>query len=125
MGWGISPPGLTAVLLNIKENYGNPKMYVTENGCALQDAPDERGFVADWGRVNYFRAHLMAAHDAIQAGANLHGYYAWSLMDNFEWAMGYEPRFGIVRVDFETGRRTPKQSAHWYREVITRNGVEE
>jgi len=94
MGWGINPPGLAAVLLNIKENYGNPKMYVTENGCALKDAPDERGFVADWGRVNFFRDHLMAAHDAIQAGANLHGYYAWSLMDNFEWAMGYEPRFG-------------------------------
>ncbi len=125
MDWGINPPGLTAVLLNIKENYGNPKMYVTENGCALKDTPDERGFVADWGRVGFFRAHLMAAHDAIQAGANLHGYYAWSLMDNFEWAMGYEPRFGIVRVDFETGRRNPKQSALWYREVITRNGVEE
>jgi beta-glucosidase len=90
MDWGINPPGLTAVLLNIKENYGNPKMYVTENGCALKDTPDERGFVADWGRVGFFRAHLMAAHDAIQAGA-----------------------------------RNPKQSALWYREVITRNGVEE
>ncbi|MFQ5616022.1 MAG: GH1 family beta-glucosidase [Anaerolineales bacterium] len=125
MGWGINPPGLTAVLLNIKENYGNPKMYVTENGCALKDAPDEDGFVTDWGRVNFLRGHFLAAQDAIRAGANLHGYYVWSLLDNFEWAMGYGPRFGLVRVDYEAGTRIPKQSARWYSEVIARNGVNE
>jgi beta-glucosidase len=125
MGWDINPAGLTAVLLNLKENYGNPKMYVTENGCAVKDTPDENGFVTDWGRINYLRAHLIAVHDAIQAGANLHGYYVWSLMDNFEWAHGYQPRFGIVRVNYETGQRIPKQSARWYSEVIARNGVEE
>ena len=125
MDWGINPPGLAALLLHIKEKYGNPEMYVTENGCALKDAPDEHGFVADWGRVNFLRDHFRAAHEAIQAGANLRGYYVWSLMDNFEWAMGFGPRFGILRVNYDTGARTPKQSARWYSQVIAQNGVNE
>lgn len=125
MGWGINPPGFMASLLNLKENYGNPKIYITENGCAVNDVPDENGFIADTGRINYVRAHLLTVHDAIQAGVNLKGYYVWSLMDNFEWADGYDKRFGLVGIDYETGRRTPKQSAHWYREVIAQNGVQE
>jgi beta-glucosidase len=125
MGWGINPPGLTAVLLDIQERCHNPRVYVTENGCALEDAPDRNGFVVDRGRVNFLRAHLLAAHDAIEAGVDLRGYYVWSLMDNFEWARGYGPRFGLVRVDYETGRRVPKQSARWFSEVIARNGVGE
>jgi len=125
MGWGVNPAGLTAVLLDLKERYGNPRMYVTENGCALRDLPDGDGFVADWGRVNFLRAHLRAVHDAIQAGADVRGYYVWSLMDNFEWASGYGPRFGIVRVDFDTGERTPKQSARWYSDVIANNALVE
>jgi len=125
MGWGINPPGLTAVLLDIAKNYGNPKLYITENGCALDDSADENGFVADWGRVNYLRDHLHAAHDAIQDGANLRGYYAWSLMDNFEWAWGYRVRFGMVRVDFETNQRIPKQSARWYSQASRSNGFME
>ncbi len=125
MDWGINPPGVMAVLLDVKENYGNPKVYVTENGCALKEAPDATGFVADRGRSDFLRAHLRAAHDAIRSGVNLHGYYVWSLMDNFEWAMGYGPRFGLVRVEYDTGKRIPKQSARWYSEVIARNGVDE
>ncbi len=125
MGWGIYPPGLTQVLLNLKDNYGNPKVYITENGCAVLDTPAEDGFVADTGRINFLRAHFLAAHKAIAAGANLRGYYVWSLMDNFEWAFGYDKRFGLVRVDYETGQRTPKQSAHWYHDVIAQNGVVE
>ncbi len=124
-GWGINPPGLTAVLLNLKENYGNPKVFITENGCALNDQPDETGFVADAGRVNYLRAHIMAVHDAVQAGANVQGYYVWSLMDNFEWADGNSKRFGLIRVDYDSGRRAPKQSSDWYSRTIARNGVEE
>lgn len=124
IGWGINPSGLTTVLLDVKEKYGGPKVYVTENGCALRDAPDASGFVADWGRVNYLRAHLRAVHYAIQAGVDLRGYYVWSLLDNFEWASGYGPRFGLVRVDFETGERIPKQSARWYRQAIKRNGLD-
>lgn len=125
MGWGVNPPGLTAVLLNIKENYGNPKVYITENGCALEDQPDTNGFVTDWGRINYLRDHLCAVHEAITAGANIQGYYVWSILDNFEWSYGYKPRFGIVRVDFNTRKRIPKQSAYWYKDVIARNGVEQ
>lgn len=75
------------------------------------------------GWVNFLRAYLRVALDAIQAGVNLQGYYVWSLMDNFEWAMGYGPRFGLIRVDCETGRRIPKQSARWYSEVINQNGI--
>lgn len=125
MGWGVNPSGLKAVLLNVKENYGNPKMYVTESGCALKDSPDASGFVADWGRINYLRDHLCAVHEAVEAGANIHGYYVWTLMDNFEWPYGYNPRFGIVRVNYETGERIPKQSAYWYRDAIARNGIEQ
>lgn len=125
MGWGINPAGLTAILLNLKENYGNPKIFITENGCAVDDTPDENGFVADAGRINYLRAHLLAVHDAIRAGVNVKGYYVWSLMDNFEWAHGLSPRFGLVRVEYGTGQRIPKQSAHWYGEVIAQNGVHE
>ncbi|MCB0181634.1 MAG: beta-glucosidase [Anaerolineae bacterium] len=123
--WGINPPGLLATLLNLKENYGNPNIYITENGCAVADVPDANGFVADTGRINYLRAHLLAAHEAVQAGVNLKGYYVWSLMDNFEWAHGLSKRFGLVRVEFETGQRIPKQSALWYRNVIAQNGVQE
>lgn len=125
MGWGINPPGLTAVLLDIKDNYGNPNVYIAENGCAVDDAPDGSGYVADWGRVDYLRAHLRAAQDAVQAGANLSGYYAWSLMDNFEWVRGYDKRFGIVRVDFETGKRVPKRSALWYSAMIAANELDD
>ncbi len=125
MGWGIDPPGLPAELLNVKENYGNPKMYITENGCAFPDTPDNTGFVVDEKRIDYLRAHIQAAFEAIESGVNLQGYYAWSLMDNFELAMGYGPRFGLVRVDYKTGQRIPKQSARWYSEVIAQNGVDE
>ncbi|MBD1936004.1 GH1 family beta-glucosidase [Microcoleus sp. FACHB-68] len=125
MGWGINPAGFKAILLDIKENYGNPKIYITENGCALKDTPDANGFVSDPNRINFLRAHFLATHDAIQEGVNLHGYYIWTLMDNFEWAHGYKPRFGLVRVEYETGKRIPKQSAKWYREVIAGNGFQE
>ncbi len=125
MGWGINPPGLTAVLLDFHQKYGNLKIYITENGCALKDSPDATGFVRDWGRINFLRSHFLAVHDAIQAGVNVQGYYVWSLMDNFEWAHGFSPRFGLVRVDYETLQRIPKQSALWYSHAIARNGIEE
>lgn len=125
MGWGINPVGFTEILLDFKENYGNPKMYITENGCAIKDTPNADGFVADYGRINFLRAHFLAVHDAIQKGVNLQGYYVWSFMDNFEWARGFTPRFGLVRVDYEAGTRIPKQSAYWYQNVIAQNGVAE
>lgn len=123
MGWGIDPAGLTAVLLDLKARCGNPAIFITENGCALRDAPNPTGFVADWGRLQFYREHLRAAHEALTAGVRLRGYYAWSLLDNFEWAWGYGMRFGLVRVDYDTQRRIPKQSALWYREVIAHNAL--
>ena len=125
MGWGVYPDGLREILLDYKNWTGNLETYVTENGAAFLDTVDSDGKVEDPARVDFIRAHLQAVHDAIQAGANIKGYYAWSLMDNFEWAQGYRPRFGLVRVDFDTKVRTPKRSALWYRDVIRANRVEE
>ena len=123
MGWGIHPSGMVEVLSDVKAKAGDLPLYITENGVPFPDEPDEDDFVADHGRVNFLREHLRTAHQAIEQGINLKGYFAWSLMDNFEWAMGYGPRFGLVRVDFETEKRTPKESAHWYSQVIEANGL--
>ncbi len=124
MGWGINPQGLRDVLNDVRRRYGNPPVYITENGTALVDTPDAKGFVEDEGRVNFLRSHIQAVHQAIGDGCDLRGYFVWSLMDNFEWAHGYMPRFGIVRVDYATQKRIPKRSALWYREVVARNGVD-
>jgi beta-glucosidase len=124
-GWGINPEGLKATLSRIAPVVGEIPIYITENGAAMVDAPDAAGYVADRPRVNYLRRHLVALHEAIGAGANVRGYFVWSLMDNFEWASGYAPRFGIVRVDYATQRRTPKLSAEWYSRVIRENAVGE
>ncbi|NLE97866.1 MAG: beta-glucosidase [Propionibacterium sp.] len=121
MEWEIQPDGLRRLLVRLHEEYGAPAgipLYVTENGCAMQDVPDADGFVDDRGRVDYVRQHLEAVHDAIAEGADVRGYFVWSLLDNFEWAWGYEKRFGIVAVDYETLERTPKASALYYRDVI-------
>jgi beta-glucosidase len=122
MGWGIHPAGLKGEVNYIKENYGNPALYLTENGCAMPDLPDQNGFVRDWDRIRFIQAHLQALHEAIQEGANVKGYFVWSIFDNFEWERGYSKRFGLVRIDFETLERIPKQSAHWYGRVIANNG---
>jgi beta-glucosidase len=110
-------------LKDVQLNYGNPDVYITENGMAARDVPDEHGFVIDRGRIMYLRDHLLAMHDAIETGANVKGYYAWSLLDNFEWARGYTPRFGLIRVDFQSLKRIPKESFHWYSEVAQNNGL--
>jgi len=98
-------------------------LLVTENGRAAEDyiAPD--GAVHDPERIQYLHAHLAAAARAVESGANLAGYYVWSLLDNFEWAYGYQKRFGIVFVDFGSQRRIPKSSAHFYSEVARANAV--
>jgi beta-glucosidase len=125
MAWGIDPPGLTEMLKGIRDRFDNPAVYITENGCALADRPDSKGYVEDWGRVDFLRAHIRAVHRAISEGCDVRGYYIWSLLDNFEWASGYAPRFGIVRTDYKTMRRIPKLSARWYRDVIKQNGLDE
>ena len=123
VGWEVHAASFTRALCWLKQRYGNIAIYVTENGAAFPDAPTPHaGIVEDSLRVDYYRHHLRALHSAIQQGVDVRGYFAWSLLDNFEWSHGYSKRFGIVHVDFDTQRRTPKASAHFYRDVIRTNG---
>ena len=123
MDWEVSPAGLTDILRWVRDRYGPIPLYVTENGAAFPDPPTVDGaLLEDPQRVAYFRSHLQAAHAAIAAGVDLRGYFAWSLLDNFEWNYGYAKRFGIVHVDHATQRRTPKASARFYADVIRSNG---
>ena len=115
-------------LLPLVEKLLDPAKYKKWNdNCGFVDGqgPDANGHVNDQLRLDYLREHFKAAHAALKEGVPLVGYFVWSLMDNFEWAFGYEKRFGIVYVDYETLERTPKASALWYREVIRRNGLPE
>ncbi|MEW6649097.1 MAG: GH1 family beta-glucosidase [Chloroflexota bacterium] len=123
MGWEVDPSGLFNLLAHTWLNYRPAKIFVTENGASYSDAPDGQGRVRDERRIAYLRAHLLAAGQAIEAGVPLAGYFTWSLMDNFEWAMGYAQRFGLIWVDYPGGRRLLKDSAYWYREVIVNNKV--
>ena len=122
IGWEVHPESLYRLLLRLYAHYPIDKLYITENGAAYNDAPDANGRIDDQRRVTYLRDHLAACHRAIQAGVPLEGYFQWSLMDNFEWAKGYEQRFGMVWVDFETQQRIPKASAEWYQDAIQHNG---
>jgi beta-glucosidase len=123
MGWSLDPRGLTALLLRLHRERPDLDLVVTENGAAFPDAVAPDGAVHDADRVEYLRTHLAAVHDAITAGAPVSGYCVWSLLDNFEWAWGYEKRFGIVRVDYDTLERTPKDSARYYAGVVRDNAV--
>jgi beta-glucosidase len=123
MGWGIHPDGLLALLKVMKEEYGNPLVYITENGTAMQDKVLHDGQVIDRDRISYIREHLLMTAEAVRRGVNVHGYYYWSFLDNFEWAYGYEPRFGLVRIDYSSLQRFPRRSYYWYQDVIRANGV--
>jgi beta-glucosidase len=116
MGWEIDADGLYDVVMRIDRDYRPVPLYITENGIAL-------GGIADAGRIAYLDSHLRAAHRAIADGADLRGYFVWTLMDNFEWARGYSMRFGLIHVDYETLERTPKDSARWFAQVTRRNGL--
>ncbi|RMG59499.1 MAG: beta-glucosidase [Bacteroidetes bacterium] len=121
MGWTIVPWGCRKLLQWIDARYGRPEIIITENGCAFDDVVED-GAVHDQRRIDFARGYISACHEAIAAGVNLSGYFLWSFMDNFEWASGYSKRFGLHHVDFATGTRTPKDSAHWYARVIRENG---
>jgi len=121
MGWLVDPEGLYELLIGLKD-VGLP-LYITENGCAAEDYVNPNGEVNDVERIKYLHLHLEAAARAIRDGANLAGYYLWSLLDNFEWGYGYQKRFGIVFVDFGTQRRIPKASSRFYADVVRANTV--
>jgi len=123
-GWPVEPGGLTDALVRLARDYDPPPLYVHESGGAFPDKVAPDGRIHDDDRLAYLDAHLRAAHDAIAAGVDLRGFFVWSLLDNFEWAEGFSQRFGIVHVDFATQRRTPKDSALWYREVMAANGLD-
>lgn len=118
MGWEIYPEALVQLLTSLNTKYTLPPLYITENGAAMDDKLVE-GAVNDTDRLDYYQQHLNAVDKAISAGVDVKGYFAWSLMDNFEWAEGYIKRFGIVYVDYETQQRTPKASALAYSQLIT------
>nr|WP_231980486.1 family 1 glycosylhydrolase [Tessaracoccus coleopterorum] len=118
MGWNIAPEGLTTLLTDLHTRYPGLPLMVTENGAAFEDEVADDGSVPDPLRVDYLDRHLRAVADAVALGADVRGYFAWSLLDNFEWAWGYSRRFGIIRVDYDTLERTWKDSAHWYRRLV-------
>ena len=121
MGWEVQPEGLTRLLMRIDDEYAKPAgvtLYVTENGAAYTDEVAADGSVDDVERAEFLTLHLDAVADAIDAGVNVKGYFYWSLMDNFEWAWGYDKRFGLVRVDYDTQQRTVKTSGATYRAII-------
>lgn len=118
MGWDIVPGGMLRLLKNVVARWPVPRIFITENGCACPDAVDSDGSIRDSDRIAYMASHLEACARAMAEGVPLEGYYAWSLLDNFEWAYGYSKRFGLVHVDFASGRRTPKDSYWFYRDLV-------
>jgi len=118
MQWAVVPWGCRKMLEWIADRYDNPDIYITENGCAYADMPNEAGEVTDQRRQDFYASYLEECANAIDKGVNLKGYFAWSFMDNFEWASGYEKRFGLHYVDFDTLKRTPKQSAKWFKRML-------
>ena len=119
MDWPVVPEALTELLLRLKREYSDRPLLITENGAAFTDRLDD-GAVDDERRVEYLRGHIAAVEAARAQGVDVRGYYVWSLLDNFEWEHGYERRFGIVAVNFDNLKRTPKRSALWYRDLIAR-----
>ena len=123
-GWEIYPPGICDLLMRLKNEYKVQNIYITENGCSYSDGPNSEDKINDIRRIDYYRSHLNELKRAIEDGAPCNGYFAWSLMDNFEWAQGFSQRFGLVWVDFETLQRIPKDSYYWYKKFISTNGLD-
>jgi beta-glucosidase len=122
IGWEVYPRGLYDIVQRVSKDYKLP-IEITENGCSYGDYPDATGRVADIRRIHYYRDHLRELAHAINDGADVRGYHAWSILDNFEWSEGYTQRFGLVYIDFPTQRRYMKDSAKWYAKVASTNTV--
>jgi beta-glucosidase len=123
IGWEVCPRTLYDMVMRISHDYSRPVIEITESGCAYNDVPDAKGVIADGRRVEYHRQYLTAVARAIADGADVRGYHAWSLIDNFEWAEGFSQRFGLAYVDFKTQRRNIKDSGHWYAKVAAQNAL--
>jgi beta-glucosidase len=121
-GWEIWPRGFHDIVMWAWKEYALP-IEITENGCAYGDGPDAVGRVKDARRVDFYRQYLTELARAIQEGADVRGYHAWTLLDNFEWAEGFGQRFGLVHVDFKSLKRTIKDSGHWYARVAAANAL--
>jgi beta-glucosidase len=122
MGWAVDPSGLYDLLMGLHTDVPGLPLVITENGAAFDDYVSPEGTVLDPDRIAYLHGHLTSVHRAIESGADIRGYFLWSLLDNFEWGYGYSKRFGAVYVDYPTHRRIPKASAHWYA-ALTRSGT--
>ena len=122
MGWEVCPEGFYDLLMRIDKDYNHPTTYITENGMACKDDNIVDEIVQDDDRLGYLKRYMEAAQRAINDGANLKGYFAWSLMDNFEWFEGYSKRFGLIRINYDTQERIWKKSALWYSDAIKNNG---
>jgi beta-glucosidase len=122
-GWEVWPPALYAIVMRISRDFNRPQIEITENGCAYNDGPDASGVIRDTHRIDYHRQYLQALARAIADGADVRGYHAWTLLDNFEWAEGFSQRFGLAYVDFKTQQRTLKESGRWYSKVAAKNAL--
>lgn len=118
MGWEISPESFREQLLDIHQRYGPLPIYVTENGAGFEERLDATAKLKDQRRINYLRDYLAAMAEAMAEGVDVRGYFVWSLLDNFEWNLGYAKRFGLVHVDYDTGLRTPKASYGFYQQLV-------
>jgi beta-glucosidase len=123
-GWEVWPKALYDMVMRITRDYDRPVIEITESGCSYNDGPDARGAIHDSRRIEYHREYLAALGRSIADGADVRGYHAWSLLDNFEWADGFSQRFGLAYVDFKTQQRTIKDSGRWYGKVAAKNRVE-
>jgi beta-glucosidase len=123
MGWPIDPGGLVETLADLRDHYGNPRVYITENGAFFKEAPGPSGRIDDKQRIAYLHDHIAACHHAIAAGVNLGGYFIWTIIDNWEWAHGYSATFGLARLDRATLTRTPKASFDWFARIVNLNSL--
>ncbi len=122
--WPITEDGFTNMLLRMKQEYGIERILVSENGASFHDVVGADGHVHDGARCDYLKRHVAAMHRAMEAGVPVLGYFVWSFYDNFEWANGYDSRFGIVYIDFATQKRIVKDSGYWYAKLIAENGMQ-
>jgi beta-glucosidase len=120
----VHAPAFYRLLTRINREYRLPPLYITENGASFKDEVSADGSIHDPRRQSYLREHFLQVYKAMQDGVDMRGYFVWSLMDNFEWGHGFTKRFGLIRVDYDTLQRTPKESAKWYAGVIRENAVE-